>query len=83
MIALSEAAQALREAAVVRVSVLSAYKPGDVVIVECTKPYSPEAIECVRRYVQGILERTGIEIILLADGMRVVGREEHTTVPPT
>jgi predicted ATP-grasp superfamily ATP-dependent carboligase len=79
---LIEAAQALREAAVVRVSLLSAYHAGDVVIVECTRALTAESMRKVREMVENILTDTGIKLIVLPEGMRVVGREDHTTVPP-
>lgn len=82
MTSLAEVAQALREAHVVRLSMISAFQPGDVVFVETTRPLSAETMQQLRRSVEGMLADTGVKIVVLGDALRIVGREEHMTVTP-
>lgn len=81
MTSIAEVAQALREADVVRVSVLKAFTEGDVVFVECTKPFSAERLTHARAVIEQILGQSGVRVVLLGEGMRIVAREETTTVP--
>lgn len=71
-----EAAQALREAAVIRVSILRAFAPGDVVIVECDRVYTNEKLAATHERLREFIDETGVKIILLDAGMRVVTRQE-------
>lgn len=72
-----EAAQALREAAVIRVSILRAFKPGDVIVLETERNYSNEQLERLRTRLAEFIDMTGVKIVLLDPGMHVVTREEQ------
>jgi hypothetical protein len=75
MTSIAEVAQALREAAVVQVSIVSAFKPGDVIVLECDKWLSEDHKARLRSTIEAILESTEIKIILLERGMHVAARE--------
>ena len=77
MTSIWEAAQALREAAVIRVSILRAFKPGDVIILETDRNYSPQQMQATRERLREFLTESDVKIILLDAGMRVVTREEE------
>lgn len=77
MTSIWEAAQALREAAVIRVSILRAFKPGDVIVIETDRNYSNEQLARARERLREFIDETGVKIILLDSGMRVVTREEQ------
>ena len=77
MTSIWEAAQALREAAVIRVSILRAFKPGDVIILETDRNYSPQQMQATRERLREFLTEADVKIILLDAGMRVVTREEE------
>jgi hypothetical protein len=81
MSAIYEVAQALREAAVMQVSIVSAFKPGDVIVIECDRWLSRQQEQCIRARIAEILQSTQIKIILLEPGMRLAAREHHTFTP--
>lgn len=77
-----EAAQALREAAVIRVSILRAFQPGDVLVIETERNYSNEQLARTRERLREFIDETGVKIILLDAGMHVVTREEEAIGGP-
>lgn len=79
MVNLWEAAQTLREAQVIRISILRAFKPGDVLVLETDRRYSPTELKDTRERLRALIDESGVKIILLDAGMRVVTREEHTS----
>jgi hypothetical protein len=58
------------------VSIFRAFAPGDVVIIETERRYSPAEYDRIMAYFEKVSEATGIKFVLLGDGMRVAGREE-------
>lgn len=74
-----EAAQSLREAQVIRISILHAFKPGDVLVLETDRQYTREQLRDTRERLRALIDETGVKIILLDAGMHVVTREEHTS----
>lgn len=77
-----EAAQALREAAVIRVSILRAFKPGDVLVLETDRMYTLEQRNAMREQLKTITDDAGVKIILLDAGMKVAAREEEAIGGP-
>lgn len=82
MTSIWEAAQALREAAVIRVSILRAFRPGDVIVLESERTLSPQQRQETRDRLSSIIEDSGVKVILLDAGLRVVTREEEAIGGP-
>jgi rRNA-processing protein FCF1 len=82
MTSIWEAAQALREAAVIRVSILRAFKPGDVIVLETDRTYSRDQLITTRQRLKELIDDTGVKVILLDAGMRVVARDEEAIGGP-
>jgi hypothetical protein len=61
------------------VSILRAFAPGDVVIIESDRHYSTDENERIMTYFGKVSEATGIRFVLLVQGMRVAGRETKQT----
>jgi hypothetical protein len=64
-----------------QVSIVSAFKPGDVLVIECDRWLSKQQEQMIRERIDGILASTKIKIILLEPGMRIAAREHHTFTP--
>lgn len=76
MSTLHEVAQALREAAVMRVCLMRAFSPGDVVLLETDSQLSEERRTRLREELRTYIELP-VHIIVLPPGVHVAGREEH------
>lgn len=76
MSTLHEVAQALREAAVMRVCVMRAFAPGDVVLLETERSLSKEQAVRLGEQLRAFIDLP-VQIIVLPPGVRVAGREEH------
>jgi hypothetical protein len=83
MTSIWEAAQSLREAALIRVSILRAFKPGDVIVLESERMLSAEQMRVTRERLKEFIDDTGVKIILLDAGMHVVTREEEAIGGPS
>lgn len=58
------------------VKVIKAFQPGDTVFIELAHPVSADAIDRIRREFDAIVAPMGINIVVLAHGMRIAAREE-------
>ena len=58
-----------------RLILLRAFRPGDCVFVETTKPLKPGDVEALTQRFENFLP--GIKVVLLEPGWRVHGHSEH------
>lgn len=59
------------------VKIVRAFQPGDVVFLEVPGSMSADAEARMREMLDHHLKGTDIRVIILGDGIRVAGREEH------
>lgn len=59
------------------VKIVRAFQPGDVVFLEVPGCLSADAANQMRAMLDHYLEGKDIRVIILGDGIRVAGREEH------
>lgn len=59
------------------VKIVRAFKPGDVVFIECDMMLSQQQKETIRNSVGVISEAAGIKVIILDAGLRLAAREEQ------
>jgi hypothetical protein len=81
MTSLAEIAQALREAAVTQIVLCAAFRPGDVIVIECDRPLSVEDDLRVRMRFEQFTHDTHVNVVLLEPGMRLAAREAIVLQP--
>lgn len=59
-----------------RVSIVRAFRPGDVVFIEVDRVMRVEEQRSIAEILRAATESTGVKVIVLAHGMRIAGREE-------
>jgi hypothetical protein len=64
----------------IKANILRPCQRGDVVFLETDRRYTPEQLEHFVQQFRGLHEATGVKVVLLDVGMRVVGKpdEEQT-----
>lgn len=58
------------------VSVVRAFRPGDVVFIETSEHYPFAVVETIRKQLELVSERFGVKVILLHPGLKVAAATE-------
>ena len=61
------------------VTVVRAFRPGDVVFVEVSERYPPEAFKALSENCKALLEQSGVRVVILDYGMKVFAAADAAT----